>query len=175
MTDVPIEPAAESDLPHLVRLEVEAGQLFHTVGLHEVADHEATVEELHEPLAQRRVWVVRREGEVAGYVVAEVLDGNAHVAQVSVAPRHGRQGIGRALVRHVEAWGQAAGRPATTLTTFRDVPWNGPYYARLGYTELPAADIGPELAATMAHEASMPGIEAEDRCAMVRPNQHQAR
>jgi predicted N-acetyltransferase YhbS len=102
--------------------------------------------------------------------VAEVLDGNAHVAQVSVAPRHGRQGIGRALVRHVEEWGQAAGRPATTLTTFRDVSWNGPYYARLGYTELPAAAIGPELAATMAREASMPGIDAEDRCAMVRPN-----
>ncbi|MGZ4743112.1 MAG: GNAT family N-acetyltransferase [Oryzihumus sp.] len=170
MTDVPIEPAAAADLPHLVRLEVDAGQLFHTVGLHEVAKHEATVEELQEPLAQQRIWVARRDGEVAGYVMAEVLDGNAHVAQVSVPPRHGRQGIGRALVRHVEAWGQAAGCPATTLTTFRDVSWNGPYYARLGYTELPAAAIGPELAATMAREASMPGIDADQRCAMVKPN-----
>ncbi|HEX8970872.1 GNAT family N-acetyltransferase [Oryzihumus sp.] len=174
MTQVQIEPAAAADLPRLVRLEIEAGQLFHTVGLHEVAEHDATVEELQEPLAQQRVWLVRRDGDVAGYVVAEVLDGNAHVAQVSVAPRHGRQGIGRALVRHVEAWGQAAGRPATTLTTFRDVPWNGPYYAGLGYRELPAAAIGPELAATMAHEASMPGIDAEGRCAMVKPNTRHA-
>ena len=55
MTDLLIDPAAAADLPHLVRLEVEARQLFHTVGLHEVADHEATVEQLQEPLGQQRI------------------------------------------------------------------------------------------------------------------------
>lgn len=169
MDDVRIRPASEGDLAGLAELEVAAGQLFHSVGLHEVAAHESTAEELREPLERHRIWVAERGGDVAGYVVAEVLDGNAHIAQVSVAPEHGRQRIGARLVAWVEEWGRAAGRPATTLTTFRDVPWNAPYYARLGYAELPTASIGPELAATMAHEAAMPGIEADQRCAMVKP------
>jgi hypothetical protein len=73
----------------------------------------------------------------------------------------------------VEDWGRAAGRPATTLTTFRDVPWNGPYHRRLGYQLLPLERVGPELAQTIAHEASLPGIDASLRCAMVEPYQGQ--
>ena len=106
--------------------------------------------------------------EVAGYVAAEVLDGNAHVAQVSVAPEYAGRALGRAMIELVEEWGRAAGRPATTLTTFRDVPWNGPYYLRLGYRVLPDEGVGPELAETMAYEASLPGIDASLRCAMVK-------
>ena len=68
----------------------------------------------------------------------------------------------------VEAWGRRTGRPATTLTTFRDVPWNGPYYARLGYRELDATQVGPELAAQMAREATIPGLDASRRCAMLK-------
>jgi len=151
MPEVTIRPAVEADLPLLVRIEVEAGALFRTVGLDEVADHPV------------------HDGEVAGYVYAEVVDENTHIEQVSVSPDHAGHGIGAELVRFVEAWSRNAGRPATTLTTFKDVPWNAPYYQRLGYREMTADEIGPELAATMAHEASLPGIRAEDRCAMVKP------
>ena len=40
-----------------------------------------------------------------------------------------------------------------TLTTFRDVPWNAPYYERLGFTVVEPADQGPELRALVAAEA----------------------
>jgi GNAT superfamily N-acetyltransferase len=102
--------------------------------------------------------------------VAAVLDGNAHIEQVSVAPSYARRGIGADLVRHVETWGRSLDLPATTLTTFRDVPWNAPYDARLGYVERPLEHRRPELTATMGHEASMPGIDEARRCAMVKPN-----
>jgi GNAT superfamily N-acetyltransferase len=116
------------------------------------------------------LWVTEVGPDVAGYISAEVLDGNAHVAQVSVAPDFAGRALGRAMVELVEEWGRTAGLPATTLTTFRDVPWNGPYYRRLGYRVLPDDGIGPELARTMAHEASLPGIDAALRCAMVKPH-----
>lgn len=161
-----IRPAQESDLARLVEVELAAGALFHDVGLHEVAEHEATVAELRTPYDEGRIWVAQEGEEIAGYVMAEVLDGNAHVAQVSVDPAWSRRGTGRRLVAVVEDWGRAAGRPATTLTTFRDVPFNGPYYARLGYREVAPEEIGPELAATMAREAALPGIDASRRCAM---------
>jgi GNAT superfamily N-acetyltransferase len=165
-----VRPATEADLARLVEVEVEAGQLFRTVGMDEVAEDVPEVSGLRECLEADRLWVIQVGAEVAGYVSAEVLDGNAHVAQVSVSPAHAGRGLGRAMIEHVEEWGRAAGRPATTLTTFREVPWNGPYYRRLGYRELSGEDIGPELARTMAQEATLPGIDAALRCAMTKPS-----
>lgn len=165
-----IRPAVEADLPRLVEVEVAAGQLFRTVGMPEVAGDVPQVSDLRGALVAGRLWVTQVGSVVAGYVAAEVLDGNAHVAQVSVVPDFAGRRLGRAMIELVEAWGRAAGRPATTLTTFRDVPWNGPYYLRLGYRVLAEEEIGPELARTMAHEATLPGIDASLRCAMVKPH-----
>jgi GNAT superfamily N-acetyltransferase len=135
-----------------------------------VADDVPNMGDLREAIEAGRVWVTDVGAEVAGYITAEVLDGNAHVAQVSVAPEYAGRRIGKAMIEFVEAWGRAAGRPATTLTTFSEVPWNGPYYLRLGYHVLADNDIGPELARTMALEAALPGIDASLRCAMIKPN-----
>jgi len=165
-----LRAATAGELGDLAALEVEAGQLFTTVGLHEVAAHAPDLAALQDHHEQGRVWVADEDGQVAGYIMGGVLDGNAHIEQVSVAPSYAGRGIGAGLVRHVESWGRSLGLPVTTLTTFRDVPWNAPYYARLGYLELPLELRGPELTATMEHEASMPGIDAAQRCAMVKPN-----
>ena len=165
-----IRPGAAADLQRLVDVEIEAGQVFRTIGMPEVATGVPQISDLREAVEADRLWVTEVGSEVAGYISAEVLDGKAHVAQVSVAPAFAGRALGRAMIELLEDWGRAAGRPATTLTTFRDVPWNGPYYLRLGYRVLRQADIGPELARTMALEASLPGIEASMRCAMVKPN-----
>jgi len=170
MSSANIRPARASDLDDLVVLEVEAGQLFHSVGMPEVAGHLPDREALRRSQEQALVWIAESQGRTAGYIVASVLDGNAHVAQVSVAPAYARRGIGRQLISYLEGWGRRDGRPATTLTTFRDVPWNGPYYEKLGYRELTVADIGGELAAEMAHEATLAGIDAARRCAMIKHN-----
>jgi GNAT superfamily N-acetyltransferase len=165
-----IRPARAADLQRLIEVEVEAGQLFHTVGMSEVAADVPEVSPLRAAMTEDRLWVMQHGAAIAGFVTAKVLDGNAHVAQVSVAPAFHRRALGRRLMEFVERWGRAAGRPATTLTTFRDVPWNAPYYERLGYRALVGHDIGPELTRTMAHEASLPGIDASLRCAMIKSN-----
>ena len=170
MRDPLIRQGVEADLQRLVAVEVEAGQMFRSVGMPGIAEDVPRVSDLRDAVEAARLWVTEVGSEVAGYVAAEVLDGNAHVAQVSVAPDYAGRALGRAMIELVEAWGRAAGRSATTLTTFRDVPWNGPYYLRLGYRVLPDECVGPELARTMAHEASLPGVGASLRCAMVKPN-----
>jgi ribosomal protein S18 acetylase RimI-like enzyme len=174
VSETRIRPASEADLARLVEVEVEAGQLFHDVGLPEVAADVPDLADLRAAVEQQRVWVAEVGSAVAGYVVAEVLDANAHVAQVSVAPAYAGRGIGRELMELVEANGRADGRAATTLTTFSDVPWNAPYYERLGYTVLPDDVIGPELRRTMEHEAALPGLDASPRCAMIKPNRRDA-
>jgi hypothetical protein len=76
--------------------------------------------------------------------------------------------LGAALIEHLGAIALAEGRPALTLTTFRDVPWNAPYYERLGFAVVEPAEQGPELAALVAHEAATIPGEAP-RVAMRRP------
>lgn len=166
-----IRPATEADLHRLVDVEVAAGRLFHSVGMSDVAEDVPQIADLRKAVAAGRIWVASVRGEVAAYISATVLDGNAHIAQVSVAPDYARRGIGKALIGVVEAWGRRAGCPATTLTTFRDVPWNAPHYLRLGYEVLADHEIGAELARTMEHEASLPGVDGSLRCAMMKPNE----
>jgi GNAT superfamily N-acetyltransferase len=116
-----------------------------------------------------RSWVaVDPAGTVVGYVVVDVVDGNAHVEQLSVAPSHQGAGVGRALLDRVGAWAAAGGRPALTLTTFRDVPWNAPLYRHLGFRDLDEPEIGPELAAVREHEATL-GLDPALRTCMRRP------
>ncbi|WP_432494928.1 GNAT family N-acetyltransferase [Kineococcus gypseus] len=78
-----------------------------------------------------------------GFARLDVLDGNAHLEQVSVHPGHVRRGLGTALLGAAVAWARARGFPALTLTTFEDVAWNAPWYRRHGFTDL--QHPGPEL------------------------------
>jgi GNAT superfamily N-acetyltransferase len=96
-----------------------------------------------------------------------VLDGDLHVEQVSVHPDAAGHGIGAALLAAAEQLGRARGHRRMTLTTFRDVPWNGPYYARLGWSTLAAGDLPPELAAARQHERDL-GLDEWPRQAMAK-------
>lgn len=64
----------------------------------------------------------------------------AHLEQLSVHPDHGGRGIGRALLRAGIEWAAGRGYPELTLCTYRDVPWNGPFYASEGFVEIGSAD-----------------------------------
>ncbi|GAA3138287.1 GNAT family N-acetyltransferase [Nonomuraea salmonea] len=65
-----------------------------------------------------------------------------HLDQLAVRPERMRQGIGGRLVAAVIDHARACGAPGVTLTTFRDVPWNGPWYARHGFSVLPESAWG---------------------------------
>lgn len=141
-------------------IERDAGALFTTVGMPEIAyDDPGSVPELEPFRADAHAWVaVDADDRPVAYLISAVVDGCAHVEQVSVSPAHAHRGLGAALIDRAAAVASAEGRLALTLTTFRDVPWNAPYYERLGFTVVAPADQGPELAALVAEEAKrIPG------------------
>lgn len=80
-----------------------------------------------------------------GFAAVEDLDGALHLEQISVHADHVRKGIGGLLLREVLERARAAGAPGVSLLTFRDVPWNGPWYARHGFEVLPPDRWGPGL------------------------------
>jgi GNAT superfamily N-acetyltransferase len=106
-------------------------------------------------------------GEPAvGFVCLELVDGTAHVDQLSVLPEFGRRGIGRALLETAIGWAVSSGYGELTLTTYRDVPFNAPFYRTLGFEEL--TDLGPGLAAIRAHEREIGNDDFGPRIAMRR-------
>ena len=156
------------DLPCLAGIERAAGELFRAIGMDDIADDEPPALSVYEHAQEAGLlWVAAGDGKVVGYVMALQLDGQAHLEQLSVAPAHGRRGLGAALVSAVVAWASALGAPAVTLSTFRDVPWNGPYYERLGFEVVDETAWTPALQAVRAHEAAE-GLDVSGRVIMRR-------
>lgn len=106
-------------------------------------------------------------GEVmAGFLVAEPFRRELHIWEMDVDPAFQRRGIGAGLVRAAQIDARNTGITALTLTTFRDVAWNGPFYERLGFEEVTALDAHLRLAGELANEVD-DGLPADRRCAMI--------
>jgi GNAT superfamily N-acetyltransferase len=144
---------------------------FAEIGLPEIAqDEPMSAEALAAYANAGRSWVATGQGDrVVGYVVVDLIDGCAHVEQVTVEPDHQGQGLGRALIDEVDRWAATAGIEAITLTTFADVPWNRPLYEHLGFRVLGEEEVTPGLRARQAAEAAALGVDPETRVSMRRP------
>ena len=163
-----IRLARSEDLLLLPDLERAAGAPFRDVGMPEVADDEpADAAEIEAHLRHGRVWVAAEGDRPVSYLVAEVVDGDAHVAPVSVHPDRRGERIGRRLIDAADGWARDRGLPALTLTTFAEVPWNAPYYRRLGFRDVPDAELTPGLRAVRDAEAAR-GLDRWPRLAMRR-------
>lgn len=150
-----IRAATDRDLRTVREIERAAGRGFRDIDMAAVADDEPPAIEVLEGYVQaERAWVSERDGQPVAYLIADVVDGNAHVEQVSVHPEHAGHGYGRALIEHLAGWAADRGHPALTLTTFLDVPWNGPYYQRCRFRLLAADEITVGLRALREHEAA---------------------
>lgn len=89
-----------------------------------------------------------------GYLLVGLLDGAAHLEQVSVHPSRTRQGLGRRLLETAVLRAEQQSLSAVTLTTFADVPWNAPYYQRLGFQTLAESELTEGLRRIVKHEAA---------------------
>lgn len=113
------------------------------------------------------VWVADDgAGALVGFLAAEVFKDELHVWELDVLHPSQGQGHGRRLMAHAIAWAREHGLSRLTLTTFRHIPWNAPFYASLGFCEVAPEARGKRLADVLDLEASK-GLDPADRCAMV--------
>lgn len=112
------------------------------------------------------VWVVDDgAGEPVGFLAAEVFKNELHVWELDVRQDFQGRGLGRRLMAHAISWAQARGLSRLTLTTFRNIPWNAPFYASLGFQERSGEELSVRLAEVLSLEASK-GLDPAERCAM---------
>jgi GNAT superfamily N-acetyltransferase len=154
VSGIAVRVASAADLGEVPAVEDAADGLFRERG---VLDLPAAA-----PAALRAdAWRVLVAGRpVVGFAALERVDGEVHLEQLSVHPSAMRRGVGAALLEAAVDVARAVGARRVTLTTYADVPWNGPWYAARGFTEV--TDPGPELAARVAHEAAL-GLEVHGR------------
>lgn len=165
-----IRPAAPGELPALQDVERAAGTPFHDVGMPDIAEDEPPALDLLERYRRAgRCWVaaVTDDDRPVAYLIAEPVDGALHVDQISVHPAAARRGVGRTLLAHAASRAREEGLTALTLTTFTDVPWNAPYYARLGFRTLTEPELTPGLRRIRAEEAAY-GLDRWPRVCMRR-------
>lgn len=151
-------------------IERAAGACFRDIGMPEIADDEPLpADELAGYAASGLSWVaVDAADRPVAYLIADPVDACLHVEQVSVHPDHARRGVGRDLLDHLAARAVAEGRPALTLTTFAEVPWNAPYYRRCGFLPLEDSALTPGLREIRRREAAL-GLDRWPRLCMRRP------
>lgn len=166
-----VRAARASDVESIRRIEASSGTLFDEIGMHDIAAAELpSAEHVAAYVRRGHAWVVADErGSHApvAFVLVDVVDACAHVQQVSVERDCQRNGYGHLLLDHVDAWARARGLVALTLTTFRDVPWNAPYYERCGFRVLREDELTPGLREIRAREVSH-GLDADARVCMRR-------
>jgi GNAT superfamily N-acetyltransferase len=121
---------------------------------------------LRDAQSDGRLWVALADDTPVGFALVEVLsERHAHLKEIDVEPGHGRRGVGTALMRVVCDWACRSGHEEVTLTTFRAVRWNMPFYSRLGFEEIATDDLTPELEAIVRDETAR-GMERSRRVVM---------
>ncbi len=163
-----IREARASDLPMMRDIEVAAGEAFRMLGMDAVADDPAPALEALAAYQQvGRAWVASDTGDKpVAYLLVGVVDSYAHIGQVSVHPLHSRKALGRQLIDTAASWAAARGLRGMTLTTFAHVPWNAPYYARLGFRTVPESEWPTGMRQIVQSEAAH-GLAAWPRVVML--------
>jgi GNAT superfamily N-acetyltransferase len=155
-TDYEIRLARPEDVAQLPAIEAAAARQFRSAGIEGAfLDDVRSQGELALAQREERLFVAApRGGRPVGFALAVAYAGAPHLEELDVHPEHGRRGLGTALVREVADWARARGARGLTLSTFREVPWNAPFYARLGFRALSEAELTPALRALAAREAA---------------------
>jgi len=163
-----IRPTRPDEAGLLPAVERSAGQAFRAYAdLAWLADGADLPAEHHAlRIAEGLSWVaVDRADAPFAFLIAERHDDALHIEELDVRQDRQGQGVGRALLGYVIAWAREQGLGAMTLTTFRDVAWNAPFYAREGFRMIEGEALDMRLRALLASEAER-GLKPEGRCAM---------
>jgi GNAT superfamily N-acetyltransferase len=164
-----ITTARPKDVPLLPAIELAAATLL--VGHAPQAVLAETTSQADHDDAQRHghLWVALMDDTPVGFAHVDLIEaGVAHLEELDVHPEHARRGLGTMLVMAVCAWAASARFQAVTLTTFKDVPWNMPFYVRLGFEVISPQELSPALRSRMEDEARR-GLDTVNRVAMQRP------
>ena len=163
-----IRLAQASDLAFIPAIELAAARLLEGHAPESVLAETTSEVQLNRLRRDGHLWVAVAHDRPVGFAYVEVFEAHvAHIDELDVHPDHGRRGLGRQLVTTVCEWAARARFDSVTLCTFRDVPWNRPFYERLGFEIIPNDSLSPALVAVIDDEIRR-GLDPARRVVMRR-------
>jgi len=161
-----IRPVTAQEIGRLQAIERDAAARFRTVGLDAIADGDPSDEGfIQSALTTGEVLGAELDGALVGFALAGRLDDALHIYEISVASTHGGRGLGSRLIEALGDAGRRRSINALSLSTFADVPWNGPFYARRGFAVVDEAGWTPAFHLLRAVERTA-GLPVERRVFM---------
>ena len=173
-----IRPATLRDIAELPVIEISAAQLFRQSPYEELADFDPISEDRfkHHLERQAPLFVAEAsledqlsgiEGETrpVGFAMADQLGNGLHLYELSVHAAFQRRGIGRALLAAVLAHAQTRQAEFVSLTTYRDIAWNAPFYESHGFRHVTHSDLPIQLRQILNAEI-LAGACEQTRCIM---------
>lgn len=138
-----IRPPRAAELSELSLIECEADRRYIDSPFPELAGTEGLPLDVAARLhAEGRLLVAAAKDHVVGFLGWCVEQDPAYfgISQVSVRPEHGRRGIGTRLMKVAIDLARAGDHHWVVLNTQLDVPWNEPWYRRLGFEVVPSTE-----------------------------------
>lgn len=156
--------ATAADLSMIPQIELSGAQSFRAFDMPQEVFDEASPVERWVPLqAAGTVWVAEDEaGQLVAFLAGTRHGQRLHIDEFDVVQAAQGQGLGRRMMGHVIDWARRTGLASLSLTTFRSVPWNAPFYRSCGF-EVWEVGLADDVADALADEAAR---DLKDRCAM---------
>ena len=133
-----IQHAKENDIPLLDAIEAAAGTIFPHGSIPEnILAERVPYDIFVDAINQGNLLVALGSDQTpVGFAFWQNVEGSALLALIEVHPLHGQKGIGRALVLQIMNQVMKAGFQHLYLTTFANIPWNAPFYQKIGFVLL---------------------------------------
>lgn len=165
-----IRAANSGDIARMIAADIAASELFRPTGLiynmPEIPDG-VPADILRAAIKDGMLLACEVDGVAIGFALLSTCgDGDFYLDQLSVDPAHGRKGVGSALVKACFEMSERRGYDEIFLSTFRDLEWNGPFYKRLGFRELPRRRLKDWM--LDIEDAQREFMDVTKRCFMVR-------
>jgi GNAT superfamily N-acetyltransferase len=154
MAQYQIRLARRDDIPLLPEIELEAATRFPPGTFPAGMEDRVLPVEIYD-LARSvgQLWVATDATDRAvGFVLVRIIGSMAFIAELDVLPRHGRQGLGSALIECVKRWAKTIDLQELSLITFSHLAWNAPMYERLGFKRYPSHELPAEIDRALAIE-----------------------
>lgn len=134
-----IARADQEEVERLIDIDLAAGQLFNDSGLisdDALSDH-VPADIFETAIDNQNLLTARNEkGLAVGFALTSERAGTFYLDQISVHPDFGRKGLGSALIKRVVEEAKFRKLKTVTLSTFREIAWNGPFYKKHGFKEI---------------------------------------
>lgn len=158
------------DMLRIQEIEQASSRRFARIGMAEIAaDAPTSSATLSARIGSRDLVVAADAKDIPiGFAMFSEVDACGYIEEMDVLPSHAGRRIGAALIDEIGRRSEARGLSALLLSTFRDVPWNAPYYRRLGFETIEDKAVSLAMA-RIRRDHMARGLDEKNRVFMRRP------